>query len=357
MSTLKQLGANCNLKIGVATTKSALLYADPVFEPFVVRNCSLLCDASGLLWSVCHPEEDTYNFEAADWMLTFAKKNGMLLRGHTLCWNGGNPEWLTKIITPKNAEDLLVSHIKTVAGRYAGKLDSWNVVNEAITVWQGQPNGLSSGPWLKALGPEYIDLAFKTAAEVDPTAVRMINFHECEQAAETATRAASLALIESLLKRGVPLQCVGLESHIDIGVEIDYTAMAQFIRDIKSLGLGVEITEFDVNDAKQNGSYAVRDAAVADWYKIYLNFILGRGIVERITLWSPTDIGNWMDIVCKEGDPEFIRDDGSCDHRPGLLNTNWELSPAYSSISEALEAHALVAAVTPHGNFFTNGRN
>jgi endo-1,4-beta-xylanase len=353
MSTLKQLGANCNLKIGVATTMSELLYANPAFEPFVVDNCSLICDASGLLWSVCHPEEDTYNFEAADWMLAFAKKNSMLLRGHTLCWNTGNPEWLTKAITPSNAEDLLVSHIKTVAGRYAGKLDSWNVVNEPITVWQGQPEGLSNGPWLKALGPEFIDLAFKTVAEVDPTAVRVINFHECEQASETSTRAASLALVESLLKRGVPLQAVGLESHIDIGAEIDYAFMAQFVKDFKSLGLSVEITEFDVNDAKQNGSFAARDAAVSDSYRIYLNFLLGRGNIERITFWSPTDVNNWMDAVCKAGDPEFIRDDGSCDHRPGLLNTDWELAPAYYGISDALEAHQLV---TPHGSF-TNGRN
>jgi endo-1,4-beta-xylanase len=353
MSTLKELGANCNLKIGVATTMSEILYSPAAFKQFVIDNCSLLSAASGMMWSVCHPEEETYNFKAADWMLAFVQKNGMLLRGHALCWNDANPAWLNDRMTSSNAQDLLVNHITTVAGRYAGQLDSWDVVNEPITVWQNQQQGLSCGPWLTALGPEYIDLAFNTVAQVDPTAVRVLNLHECEQASEASTRAASLTLIETLLNRGVPIQTIGLETHLDIGVKIDYASMGQFIRNLKSLGLGVEITEFDINDARQNGSFAARDAAVASWYHTYLNFILGWGGVERITFWSPADVNNWMDLACQQGDPEFMREDGTCDHRPGFLNTDWELTPAYYSVSDVLQAHD---SVTPHGDY-TDGRN
>jgi len=342
------------MKIGVATTMSGLLYSPTEFEQFVKLNCSLLTDASGLLWSVCHPKEDTYNFEAADWLLNFARQNSMLLRGHTLCWNTNNPAWLTKMLTPSNAADLLVSHIETVAGRYAGKLDAWDVVNEPITIWQNEPGGLASGPWLTALGPEYIDLAFHTVARVDPTAVRILNFHECEKANQASTRAASLALVEALLKRGVPLQGVGIESHLDIGDAMDYGSLGQFIHAFKSLGLTVEVTEFDVNDAQQNGSFATRDGVVSDWYRDYLNFILDQGGIGRVVFWSPTDIGNWMDEACKEGDKEFIRDDGSCDHRPGLLNTAWQLAPAYDGVTDALEAHQPVSS--SHGDFI-NGRN
>jgi endo-1,4-beta-xylanase len=356
MSSLSELAAACSLKIGVATTMSGILYANSAYKQFIIENCSLLSGASGFMWSVCHAGQNVYDFQAADWMLSFAQANGMLLRAHALCWNSDTPAWLTNIMTPANAQDLLVSHITTVAGRYAGKLDSWDVVNEPITVWQRQPDGLSSGPWLTALGPEYIDLAFNTVEQVDPTAVRVLNLHECENALETSTRAASLALIETLLKRGVSVQAIGLESHLDIGSKIDYPALGQFIRDIKSLGLSVQITELDINDAKQSGGFATRDAAVSDWYRTYLNFILGQGGIERVILWSPADLGNWMDGLCKDGDPEYTRNDGSCDHRPGMLNTDWQLSPAYSGITSALEAHASVASVTPHGNF-TNGRN
>jgi endo-1,4-beta-xylanase len=334
--TLKQLGAACGMKVGFAATYPGIQFAGAELAEFFTANFNLLTPMSELSWGVVHPAQNTFEYAGADWLLEFAQQNGMALRGHSLCWNAGNPSWLGEILNSANAESILVGHIAAVAGRYAGKIDSWDVVNEPISVWNNEPDGLSSGPWLSMLGPEYIDIAFRAAAAADPLALRVMNLHECENASEETTRQATLTLLEALLKRGVPVQAVGIESHIDCGVAINQAQLQQFIQAVRGLGLEVLITEFDVNDAKVTGGLPNRDGIVADWYRNYLDMVLPVGGVNRVVFWSPTD-NSWMDAMCEAKDPEFVRANGQCDHRPGLINSSMQLKPAYSGVVTALQ--------------------
>jgi endo-1,4-beta-xylanase len=333
------IGATCGLKVGFSTTAAGLQYSPAAYIAFVQANFNLLTPQNELKWAATQPSQGVYNFTGADYLLAFCQKNGMALRGHNLCWNSANPAWLTSALTVSNAESILVNHINMVAGRYAGQIDSWDVVNEPISVWENQPGGLSSGPWLSVLGQEYIDIAFHTAAAADPLALRVLNLHEVEMASDTTSKVATLNLLDALLKRGVPVQAVGFESHIDIGSSIDLMVLDTFVQSIRSLGLQVLITELDVNDSKVNGSFAERDAFVAEMYEAYLNIVLPAADPQRLVFWSITD-NSWMDAMCEDKDPEYERADGLCDHRPGLIDSSWQLKPAYAAVAAALQKYA-----------------
>ena len=190
----------------------------------------------------------------------------MKMRGHNFVWHRALPPWFATYVTPQNAEQVLVNHIETVAGRYKGRIHSWDVVNEAIQVSDNLPNGMRNSPWQKVL-PNYIDIAFRTARRVDPHAILTYNDYgiEAEDAASTAKRSAVLALVRGMQQRGVPIDAVGIQSHIHAGPKYTYgPALQQFMADIQKLGLKMMLTEMDVNDRDLPADIPTRDNAVAD---------------------------------------------------------------------------------------------
>ena len=334
---LKELGSRCGLKTGMASSKGALSAAPPALINFITSNFNLLSPEGEMKWNVMRPSQSEFNFAPADWMLDFATKHGMKLRGHNLCWNTGNPRWVQQTVNKSNAEKILVDHITAVASRYKGKLDSWDVVNEPIAVWFNKPGGYYAGPWLDALGPEYIDVAFHATAAADPDTLRVINVHHIEQTSDDAPRRACLDMLEGLLKRNVPVQALGLESHLDCNLAVDKDSLGKFVKEVRGMGLQVLITEFDINDAKVDGDEKTRDRAVADYYRNYLDIMLPISDMKRLIFWTLQDGKNWMDYMCDV--PRWQRSDGSCNHRPSFLDPQMHIKSSYLAVAGALETY------------------
>ena len=287
-------------------------------------------------WFFIHPAPDTYAFADADAIVNFALNNRLSVHGHNLCWNTGNPAWLTSTLTKQNAESILTKHIATVAGHYAGQVESWDVVNEPIGIWSKRPDGLYPGPWLDFLGPQYIDIAFHAAAAADPQAMRVINIHNVEHAdaASQSYRTAAYNLIQGMVKRGVPIQGVGIESHLDGWRPFGGPSYDAFVKSLHDLGLQVMISELDVNDTHIPGNVGARDQAVAQVYSNYVSEVVAAGQIKRLTLWAVSNKNNWMNYVkdprWQSSDPNF----GS--HRPAIFDENMQPSPAYNSFASAL---------------------
>jgi len=259
-----------------------------------------------------HPEPTTFFFDDADYIANFAQSNNMLLRGHNFVWHRALPPWFAIYVTPQNAEHVLVNHIETVAGRYKGRIHSWDVVNEAIQVSDGLPNGLRNSPWQKVL-PGYIDIAFRTARRVDPHAILTYNDYgiEAEDEPSTAKRAAVLALVRGMQQRGVPIDAVGIQSHISAGPKPDGShtygpALTKFMSDVQSLGLKMMLTEMDVNDRDLPADIRTRDKAVGDLYANYLHTTLANPAVIALLTWGITDKYTWLNHegARKDGLPE-----------------------------------------------------
>jgi endo-1,4-beta-xylanase len=217
----------------------------------------------------------------------------MKVRGHAFCWHRALPEWVTRDVTKNNAEAVLRQHIATVAGRYKGRLHSWDVVNEAIQLKDGLPNGWRNAFWYGLLGPAYPDIAFEAAKETDPSAILTYNDFglEYENHSDNAKRKAVLAMLHNLKGRGVPIGALGLQSHLRAGTGESFgSELPKFIAEVRDLGLEVFVTELDVDDSHLTNEGGARDEAIGDVYKRYLDLVLATASVSAVITWGAWDI-------------------------------------------------------------------
>lgn len=250
--SLKERAAAKGLIYGAAG-RSTNLTNDPQLLNSLVHECDMLVPEWELKWAdtvpPLRPGFHQFDFTHADNMLAFAQAHNMLVRGHALIWHLSIPEWFGETVDAGNAEQLLTTHVRTVAGRYAGQLHSWDVVNEAIELNDEQPNGLRRSPWFEFLGSNYIDLAFRAAADVDPNVMLVYNDYGLEYDAykDESKRSTTLELLTRLKADGVPIHALGIQSHL-IGDAPHFNAekFRRFLADIVSLGLKIMITELDV---------------------------------------------------------------------------------------------------------------
>jgi len=291
---------------GAAVNHEALI-KDPATMARVDAECGMVVGEASFKWEAVHPAANRYDFSQSDALLAWATKHEIRTRGHALVWHEANPEWLTSTINSGNAEKLLTDHIKTVAGRYAKRLAHWDVVNEALDDVPGrQPLGLRDTIWLRALGPAYLDIAFHATAAADPQALRVLNDYGTDYTIpwQERKRAAMLELLSTLMHRGVPIQAVGLQAHLDAAeITLDQKVLSRFVADIASMGLKVIVTELDVRDDRLPADIPSRDIAVADHAKAWLDAVLPNPAVLGVLTWGLSDRHSWLNT-------KFPRPDG-----------------------------------------------
>ena len=310
--TLKSAAASRGLLVGCCVHAQTLREQND-YAALIQHQMSILVAENEFKFGPIHPQPTTFFFKDADTIITFAEQNGLKMRGHNFVWHRALPPWFATYVTPQNAEQVLVNHIETVAGRYRGRIHSWDVVNEAIQVSDNLPNGMRNSPWQTVL-PNYIDIAFRTARRVDPDAILTYNDYdiEGEDAASSAKRAAVLALVRGMQQRGVPIDAVGIQSHIHAGppkTDSSHTygpALKQFMADVQKLGLKMMLTEMDVNDRDLPADIPTRDKAVGELYASYLNTTLANPNVIALLTWGITDRSTWLNHegARKDGLPE-----------------------------------------------------
>ncbi len=316
---------------------------EPAYANTVAQQANLLVAENVMKWKTLRPAPDKYNFAPADAILNFANAHDQRLRGHNLCWHEELPDWFRTTATPANARRLLTDHIQRVAGHFAGKLHSWDVVNEAIDLKDGRPDGLRKSPWLELVGPDYIEIAFRAARMADSTALLTYNDYgiELDTPDQAQKRARVLALVTRLRLRGVPIHAVGVQSHLTAGEGIPGAGLRDFIREARALNMQVFITELDVSDHKLAGSVAERDAAVGKLYGDYLDLVLAEPNVTAVLTWGITDKYTWLD-------GHHSRSDGQ-PQRPLLTPSTSRLRPSLPCAKRSIPAvrHSPHLAVEP----------
>jgi endo-1,4-beta-xylanase len=271
---------------------------DPDFAALVAEQCGIVVPTNELKWVALRPAPDKYDFAAPDFLLAFAKKNNMLMRGHNLCWHQSVPDWIKEPTNSVKTREFFVDHITTVCKHYAGQLHSWDVVNEAIQPSDGQPGGLRKSFWYEQIGPEYIELAFRTARAADPHARLTYNDYgvEFDNEGDAERRRLILELVRDLKKRDVPIDAVGIQSHIKAAQLSTFgKGLADFIEAFQQMGLEVYLTELDVNeDDITTDDQAQRDKIIAQTYTDYLRVTLANPAVKLVLTWDLSDRFTWL---------------------------------------------------------------
>jgi endo-1,4-beta-xylanase len=301
-------------KIGAALNRRQFFEEDTRGAGIVIKHFNSITSENVLKWSLVHPQANRYDFVASDRYVEFGEKHRMFIVGHTLVWHNQTPRWVFEDDhgRPIDRETLLRrlrEHISTVVGRYKGRINSWDVVNEALN----QDGTMRQSPWLKIIGEDYLVQAFRFAHEADPAAKLYYNDYDLELPAK---RTGAVALMKKLQQNGVPIAGIGLQNHnrlqwpsiVDEDATID--AFAQ-------LGLKVNITELDVDVLPRTtgigADYAVDVAPTpelnpytaalpdsiqsqlanryADLFRVYLKH---RDVIDRVTFWGITDGDSWL---------------------------------------------------------------
>ena len=291
--TLREAAASRGLLAGCAVAV-ARLRDTPAYAALIAAQANIVVAESEMKMGPLRPTPDTFYFRDADLLADFAAQHGMKLRGHNFAWHRQLPQWFESYVTPANAEHVLVRHIETVGLRYRGRVHSWDVVNEAIQVDDKLPGGMRNAPWLKVL-PNYIDIAFRTARRVDPGALLFYNDYgiEGEDPGSAAKRAAVLALVRGMKSRGVPIDGVGIQSHLTAGGHYG-PGLVAWMAELRGMGLKLMLTEMDVNDRWLPADAARRDAVVAATYASYLEQTLADPAVLGVLTWGITDRYTWL---------------------------------------------------------------
>jgi len=335
-ASLKAHAARTGLISGAAVVVHSLSI-DPALAELIVDQSAILVPEGELKWRALRPAQDKFDFTQPDALFDFASKHHLLVRGHTLAWHNSVPDWLTAAPKTLDVRKLFVEHIRTVMGRYRGRVQSWDVVNEAILPKDGMPGGLRKSFWYERVGADYVDLAYRTAREADPKAKLTYNDYgvEYDNAEDEERRRAILELLRGMQARKVPLDAVGIQSHIKAASPSTVgKGLADYIEAIRAMGLEVYLTELDVNeDDIVPNAVAERDRIVAQTYKDFLDVALASPAVKLVLTWGISDRRTWLN----DG-PTHHRKQPNRPQRSLLFDPEYRPAPAFFAMRDSFDA-------------------
>ena len=293
---------------------------NPDYTAVVKAECGIVVPENELKWQAVRPGPEAFDFARMDDIVRWAQANGIAVRGHTLLWHRPQwfPNWLNNYDYGANpraeAERLLTTHIRTVTERYRGVITSYDVVNEAI---DHATNGLMETSLSRAMGSAeaVLDLAFHTARAQLPTAELVYNDYMSWEPAHAAHCADVLRLLEGFRRRNVPVDTLGIQSHIEMfsidpatGVgpyrEREWRA---FLDEAVAMGYKLLISEFDVKDKALPSDIATRDAKVADYARRYFDVMLDYAQLGDILAWGMVDRFSWLQGFAPRNDGLEVR--------------------------------------------------
>jgi endo-1,4-beta-xylanase len=299
-------------KLVGAAVQSGLL-SNGTYNEVAAREFNYLTAEYEMKWDVLEPSPGAHRFGAADTIVGFALGNGMRVKGHTFLWHGATPAWVNAL----DAADLRAAverHITTTGEYFRGRVDAWDVVNEAVA---DDGSGLRDTVFRQRLGDGYVAEAFRLARRADPGARLFYNDYGGEGLNAKSNRIYDL--LRGLLAEGVPIDGVGLQMHISATNRPTAGAIAANIQRLAALGLTVHISEMDVRINDTPGTEATRLELQRAAYRDVVRVCVQEPRCEAVTFWGFTDAHTWL-----RGD------------RPLLFDAMYQPKPAYFGVLEAL---------------------
>jgi endo-1,4-beta-xylanase len=332
--SLKDAAAAKGIVYGANFRDVDLLTGDSQFAGLVVQQLADIESGRSFQWANTEPQPNKFTFDAADAFMDWGMSHGLKVSECHLVWHNSEGPWLKRTINSSNWQDILTTHIKTLVSRYAGKMYSWVVVNESLNPKDGLPGGLRNSFWIQAGGQDVIDTAFRVAAEADPKAILLYNDYGVERdvPASIEKRKLMLDMLSGMVKRGVPINALGIQAHLD-GDPSGFNApgLVKFIDDVASLGLKTWFTELDIGDDKLPNDPSTRDQVAAKMYTDFLGQVLANKNVPTIIQWSFADKYNWRN----DWTPGGVSKQSGTPARGFPFGDNLEQTPVYDAILQA----------------------
>jgi endo-1,4-beta-xylanase len=335
--------------VGAALNPAQFAEEDTRGATLVKAQFNAITSENVLKWERVHPQPDSYSFELPDRYVSFGETNHMFIVGHTLVWHNQVPAWVFQDENgnPADREALLKrmsEHIHTVVGRYQGRINGWDVVNEALE----EDGTLRQTPWLEIIGEDYIAKAFQFAHEADPQAELYYNDYNLENEAKLK---GAVELLGKLQAQGIPISGVGIQGHYHMDVPTDGQVDAA-ISAFGKLGLKVMVTELDVdvlplafqsvsadvalsaelqpklNPYAKGLPRSVQQALARRYAGLFGVYLKHHGTLTRVTFWGVSDGDSWLNNWPVKGRTNY----------PLLFDRNGRPKPAFDAVIHAARA-------------------
>lgn len=291
--SLGALAARRHLAFGSAFDVEAI--AIPDYGRLISYHSRILTTDNSLKFGSVRSAGPRADFADADRLIAFAGAARLPVRGHNLAWNEYAPDWLRAESGPRRAY-WLDRHVDEICSRYAGRIQSWDVVNEPFWPDHGNPGGFRGGPWYDAMGAGYIERAFKRAAAADPNAKLALNEAGPEWAGPRGDfyRKAVLDTVRRLHDRGARVDIVGLECHWHAQVRFTPSVLEDYVGRLAEEGVDVYLTELDADDKRLSLNVERRDQQVAEVYHSIVATALRCPSVKAVITWQLADSQSWL---------------------------------------------------------------
>lgn len=266
----------------------------------LVKHFDILTAENAMKPVYLQDRKGEFTFKTADEMVNAVLKAGLKMHGHTLAWHQQSPGWMNyEGINRDEAIENLITHAKTVASHFKGRIISWDVLNEAIVDNPATPNDWKSAlrhtPWFRAIGSDYIELLFIAAREADPDAILYYNDYNLD----TQGKAIAVYNMVKELNEKYPdvngrklIDGIGMQGHYSVNTNVGYVERS--LKRFVSLGVEVSITELDIQ-AGTNGQLSEEqelEQAIV-FAKLYTIFRENSESIGRVTIWGLDDNASW----------------------------------------------------------------
>lgn len=337
--------------VGVAVNDGIAAGADKALQDITVRHFNSITLENSMKAALVNPAPGVFNFKAADAFVDFGKKHQMFIVGHTLVWHNQCPDWFFTNAAGKpntKTEQLqrLRDHIKAVAGRYAGKVHAWDVVNEVI----GEDGNYRTTNWVNAVGngDTLVKYAFKYASEFAPGTELYYNDFN---AWRPAKRDGIIRMVKMLQQEGIRIDGIGMQSHwglnypknqyieaaIDAyaatGVKVMITELdidvLPLTKEGQVIGQGMADKQFQLEEFKTfldpypaGLPDSVQQLLTARYKEVFEIFYRKRDKIARVTLWGIHDTMSWKNDYPIPGRTNY----------PLLWNSDKQAKPALDAV-------------------------
>ena len=273
------------LDFGVAVRPSDMLF--PERAKLLTDHFNILVSENNFKMQHLRPNANFWNWGDVDQLINFAEEHKMKVKGHTFIWHSQNSGFVSNLKTREDALKVLKETITETLTRYKGRIAEYDVCNEIFE----EDGTLRNSVWMRNIGPEYIDIAFQTAREADPSVKLFLNDYSNEYAG-TAKADAFYTLVKSMVERGIPIDGVGFQMHMIAEDPIKEAALLSNIRRFNDLGLTVSFTEVDVRIKMPVTPEKEAEQEAA--YKTLLRIAMEEPNVKSFIMWGYTDAQSWI---------------------------------------------------------------
>nr|WSW48851.1 endo-1,4-beta-xylanase [Streptomyces sp. NBC_01001] len=309
-NTLGGAAAQSGRYFGTAVASGRL--GDSAYTTIAGREFNMVTPENEMKIDATEPQQGQFNFAAGDRVYNWAVQNGKQVRGHTLAWHSQQPGWMQNL-SGSALRQAMTNHINGVMAHYKGKLVQWDVVNEAFA---DGSSGARRDSNLQRSGNDWIEVAFRTARAADPSAKLCYNDYNVENWTWAKTQA-MYAMVRDFKQRGVPIDCVGFQSHFNNDSPYN-SNFRTTLQSFAALGVDVAVTELDIQGAS------------ATTYANVTNDCLAVPRCMGITVWGVRDTDSWRS-----------------EQSPLLFDGSGNKKPAYTSVLGALNAGSSTPTPTP----------